>query len=186
MDLACAKVSPEKSFTRPAALQTFIKRKLLVSTFVVYLGAVAAITIVPTHLSGFRLPLSYHINIIPFGYSFTCYRNAWEKYYDLKKNCLLNTFGNLALFLPLGILLPLSGERFRTLKRVLLIALCLSVSIETIQFILRFFGNLRAVDIDDVIINTLGACLGYALYACFRRLRNRTKTTETQETADRS
>ena len=146
------------------SLEQIIKRSFLIAVFIVYLGVVAAITIVPTHLTGFKLPLSYHINIIPFGYSFTCYRNAWGIYRDLKTNCLMNTFGNLALFLPFGILLPLSGQRFRTLKRVLLIALCLSVSIETIQFVLRFFGNPRAVDIDDVILNTAGACLGFAVY----------------------
>jgi len=82
----------------------------------------------------------------------------------------MNTFGNLALLLPLGILLPLAGERFRGLKRLLLIALCLSVSIETIQFVMRFFGNPRAVDIDDVIINTVGACLGYGVFKVFKKL----------------
>jgi len=47
---------------------------------------------------------------------------------------------------------------------VLLFALLLSLSVESIQFLLRFFGNPRAVDIDDVILNTLGACVGFALY----------------------
>ena len=104
--------------------------------------------------------------------------------------CLRNTLGNLALFLPLGILLPLVSNQFRTLKRVLLLVLCLSVSIETIQFVLRFFGNPRAVDIDDVILNTLGACLGFAVYKYGRRKAEsrgqnteyRRQETESQET----
>ena len=50
------------------------------------------------------------------------------------------------------------------LLRVMTIAFCLSLSIETIQFFSRFIGSLRAVDIDDVLLNTLGACLGYAVY----------------------
>ena len=79
----------------------------------------------------------------------------------------MNTLGNIALFLPLGILLPLLSNRFRSLSRVLLVALCLSLSIETTQFVLRFVGNPRAVDIDDVILNTLGACLGFAFYTYF-------------------
>jgi len=65
---------------------------------------------------------------------------------------------------PLGILLPLVSNRFLTFKRVLLFALFLSLSVESIQFLLRFFGNPRAVDIDDVILNTLGACVGFAFY----------------------
>ena len=88
----------------------------------------------------------------------------------------MNTFGNLALLLPLGILLPLISHRFRTLKRVLLLALCLSVGIEASQFVLRFFGNLRAVDIDDVILNTLGACLGFAFYKVFKTGDRRQET----------
>ena len=47
---------------------------------------------------------------------------------------------------------------------MLLFALLLSLSVELIQFLLSFFGNPRAVDIDDVILNTLGACIGFALY----------------------
>ena len=50
---------------------------------------------------------------------------------------------------------------------MLLFALLLSLSVESIQFLLRFFGNPRAVDIDDVILNTLGACVGFALYRSF-------------------
>jgi glycopeptide antibiotics resistance protein len=76
----------------------------------------------------------------------------------------MNTLGNVALFLPLGVLLPLVSNRFRLLKRVLVVALCMSLSIEAIQFVLRFLGNPRAVDIDDVILNTLGGCLGFAVY----------------------
>ena len=145
-------------------MQTSLKRKLLLGTFVLYLGIVAVPTIVPTHLSRFKNPHWYHINIVPLGYSFTCFLQNQMEHPHITAFCLRNTLGNFALFLPLGILLPLISKRFLTLRRVLLTALCLSVSIETIQFALRFFGNPRAVDIDDVILNTVGACLGFAVY----------------------
>ena len=86
----------------------------------------------------------------------------------LTRFCLRNTLGNVALFMPLGILLPLVDTRFRSLKRVLLLALCLSLTIETLQFALRFVGNPRAVDIDDVLLNTLGACLGFLIYRALK------------------
>ena len=66
--------------------------------------------------------------------------------------------------MPLGILLPLISTRFQSVKRMLLLALCVSLTIETLQFVLRFVGNARAVDIDDVILNTLGACVGFVIY----------------------
>jgi len=130
----------------------------------VYLLVVASITVIPTHVSRIRSPHSDHINLIPGDYSLRCYRNAWSTNTDLKGFCVINTVGNVVLFLPLGVLLPLVSSRFRLLKRVLVFACCLSLSIEVIQFVLRFFGNARAVDIDDVILNTLGACLGFAVY----------------------
>jgi glycopeptide antibiotics resistance protein len=148
-------------------LATANKTKLLVITLVVYLGVVFAFTIVPTHLSGFKNPRSYHINVIPLGYSFTCFLQDANQHPHITTFCLRNTLGNLALFVPLGILLPLVSNRFLSLKRVLLFALMLSVGVEAMQFLLRFFGNPRAVDIDDVILNAVGACLGFAIYKSF-------------------
>ena len=150
--------------------------------FIVYLGVVAAITIVPTHLTGFRNPHSFHINFIPLDYSFSCFMQDWGRDKSPTAFCLRNTIGNFALFVPLGMLLPLVSKRFPRLKRVLVFALCLSVSIESIQFVLRFFGNPRAVDIDDVILNTLGACFGYALY----RISNPRTSGKARDDEDRS
>jgi glycopeptide antibiotics resistance protein len=148
-------------------LATSNKTKLLGAALVLNIGVIFAFTIVPTHLSGFRNPRSYHINIIPLGYSFTCFLQDSNQHPHITTFCLRNTLGNLALFVPLGILLPLVSKRFLSLKRVLLFALMLSVGVEAIQFLLRFFGNPRAVDIDDVILNALGACVGFAIYKSF-------------------
>lgn len=125
---------------------------------------VAAITIIPTHIARLRSPHSDHVNLIPLEYSFKCVLQAHRLHPDLMAFCLRNTLGNIVLFLPLGILLPLTFARFRSLKRVMAIAFCLSLSIETIQFFSRFIGSPRAVDIDDVLLNTLGACLGFVVY----------------------
>jgi glycopeptide antibiotics resistance protein len=153
--------------------------RLIIATFVVYLAVVAALTVVPTHLARIRSADPNHINIIPFGYSFKCYRIALYQYPQQTISCLRNTFGNIAMFVPLGILLPLLAIRFQSLKRVLLLALGASLTIETIQFFLRFVGNPRAVDIDDVILNTLGACLGFAIYRTLMRLPVRDERTAT-------
>ena len=148
-------------------LPTSNKTKLLVATLVVYIGVIFAFTIFPTRITGFRNPRSYHVNVIPLGYSFTCFLQDPNQHPHITTFCLRNTLGNLALFVPLGILLPLVSNRFLRFKRVLLFAVFLSLSVESIQFLLRFFGNPRAVDIDDVILNTLGACVGFAFYKSF-------------------
>src|SRR6476646_9624327 len=149
------------------ALPTTFKRIVLLTTFAVYLAVAAALTVVPTHLSRVRSLQSAHINLTPFDYSYRCYRDAFGTYRDLKFVCVRNTLGNIALFLPLGVMLPLISNRIQTLKRVFAVAILLAISIEATQFVLRFVGNPRAVDIDDVILNTLGACLGFGFYKSF-------------------
>jgi glycopeptide antibiotics resistance protein len=139
-------------------------RGLLIKFFAAYLLVVAALTIVPTHVSSFSRPQSNHINLVPVVYSFTCFLQDQRAHPHLARFCLKNALGNIALFLPLGILLPLVSDRWRSLKRVVLLACCLSVSIETIQFFSAYIGSPRAVDIDDVLLNTLGACLGFVIY----------------------
>jgi glycopeptide antibiotics resistance protein len=143
------------------------RKKLLVTTLVLYLLVVAALTIIPTSISRGVDPHSVHINLTPLGYSFRCFRQDRLAHPHLTEFCLRNTLGNIALFLPLGLLLPLTFDRLRSWRRVIAIAFCLSLSIETIQFFSRFIGSLRAVDIDDVLLNTLGACLGFAIYRYF-------------------
>jgi glycopeptide antibiotics resistance protein len=79
---------------------------------------------------------------------------------------LKNVGGNILLFMPLGFLLPILWERFKRLKNTVLIALLVSVCIESLQLLeLRLnIAFARAVDIDDVICNVFGAFLGYLLY----------------------
>ena len=141
-----------------------MKRNLIAGILILYLLVVAALTIVPTRLSRVRSPHSDHVNLVPFEYSFKCVLIAHRRHPDLMTFCLRNTFGNIMLFLPLGIMLPLWDPRFRSVKTLILTAACLSLSIETIQFVLRFIGSARAVDVDDVLLNTLGACLGFGVF----------------------
>ncbi|WP_374227714.1 VanZ family protein [Streptomyces sp. CJ_13] len=68
--------------------------------------------------------------------------------------------GNLLLGLPFGVLLPVLLPPARGLVRVAVVTLCLMTLVELIQ------GALvtgRVFDIDDVILNTAGALLGYLL-----------------------
>ncbi len=71
--------------------------------------------------------------------------------------------GNIFMLLPLGIYLPLIYQSFRKgggFFWVLLISFIASVLIELMQLATRF----RSADIDDVILNIAGACVGYVIY----------------------
>ncbi|KOU23494.1 membrane protein [Streptomyces sp. WM6372] len=68
--------------------------------------------------------------------------------------------GNLLLGLPFGVLLPVLLPPARGLLRVGAVTVCLMTLVELVQ------GALvtgRVFDIDDVILNTAGALLGYLL-----------------------
>jgi glycopeptide antibiotics resistance protein len=88
--------------------------------------------------------------------------------YESKKDLLLNIIGNFALFIPTGIVTPILYRNLASLKKVTLTGFLISLTIEIIQ--LPF--AVRASDVDDLILNTAGCLLGYALYRLFRRKEN--------------
>lgn len=69
---------------------------------------------------------------------------------------------NILIFVPIGFLLGCVNKDIGW-KRVMVITVCISASIEILQFILhRGF-----TEVDDVIHNTLGAIVGFGLYSIF-------------------
>ena len=72
--------------------------------------------------------------------------------------------GNLVMLLPLGIYIPLLFPGLSGFFRVFIICLFVSISIELMQLI----TSVRSTDIDDVILNTSGAVVGYILYKFLR------------------
>lgn len=70
---------------------------------------------------------------------------------------------NVIMFIPLGILLPLISRVSGVLAATGVSALA-SLSIELTQLLSYIaFNNGRACDINDILVNTLGGVIGYAL-----------------------
>jgi glycopeptide antibiotics resistance protein len=76
------------------------------------------------------------------------------------------------LFVPLGLLLPLVGRRLR-FWTALQIAAAVSIGIEVAQYLSRPWSN-RLADVNDVILNVLGACLGLLIVTLLRIRPGRT------------
>ncbi|MCA1634647.1 MAG: VanZ family protein [Acidobacteria bacterium] len=149
-------------------------RELLLTSFFLYLVFVAALTVVPIPMSRFRVPGSSEVNLVPILNSLKCLPPTLTARRNVFLYCLQNMAGNIFLFLPLGFFLPLVSDRFGTIKRVLLVALVLSSSIEVVQFLSRLIGTFRTVDVDDVILNTLGAGVGFLLFTLVKRKKKLT------------
>lgn len=78
---------------------------------------------------------------------------------------LINIVGNVVMFLPWGFGLTLLWKKNRSLPRVILFSVALPVLIEFSQL---FIG--RSVDVDDLILNFAGGCLGAGVYFWGRRI----------------
>ncbi|WHX24235.1 VanZ family protein [Streptomyces malaysiensis subsp. malaysiensis] len=68
--------------------------------------------------------------------------------------------GNVLLGAPFGVLLPMLVPRTRGAVRVAVVTALVMVAVETVQGLIV---EGRAFDIDDVILNTTGALLGYVV-----------------------
>ena len=87
---------------------------------------------------------------------------------------MVNILGNVAAFLPLGFLLPSFVKGRGAALRVALISLALSLLVESLQYL----SGRRTADVDDLILNTLGGLLGYALSKGWRRIGGRSPLTQ--------
>jgi glycopeptide antibiotics resistance protein len=63
-------------------------------------------------------------------------------------------------------------KRFRSAGQVIWVAAASSASIEISQYLAQFISSYRTSDVDDVILNTVGAFLGMLAVRAFVHLRN--------------
>ena len=89
--------------------------------------------------------------------------------YDRKREAAINIIGNIAMFIPTGIILPIMYKRLDCFGKVLFAGAGLSLVIEMIQ--LLFPGSVT--DIDDLLLNTAGAAIGYGIYKLARSFRRK-------------
>ncbi len=83
-----------------------------------------------------------------------------SKYGKVNASILSQIFLNVMMCVPLGFLLPIVfPKRFNKFSSVFLTSFGLSLSTEVIQLL-----TARALDIDDIIANTLGGMLGFSIF----------------------
>lgn len=89
-----------------------------------------------------------------FFYLFTQYRGKVPYFVKI---AFVNLAGNVVLFVPLGIFLPAIWKVQRKLPVFILSVILLISLVEIMQFMTR----LGSCDIDDLILNLLGALIGF-------------------------
>lgn len=138
-----------------------IKRNFLYSLFIIYMVLMIGVTLFPIPWQHIKSFISSPVNYIPF-------KSIYETLtsHDSAREIARQLAGNIIMFFPLGILLQFINRHKKSINN-LMIAIGISFSIEILQGIigLTIAGFLyRTVDIDDVILNTIGYMLGFAIY----------------------
>lgn len=142
-------------------------REITMLIFSVFLAGLASQTVIPQislDAGGFHFVTggTHRTNLVPF-------RVVLETYREVAKGniqyFIINFLGNVILFIPLGLVIPLLWKT-STCKTVLM-GFCSSFFIEFCQLFLA-----RGTDVDDLILNTSGVLLGALFYLLLQKYCN--------------
>ena len=126
-----------------------LPRVAVAAALSIYVAGIVANTIFPIFLDapGSDEPWSPSVALVPF------------VDYEVEDALI-----NVAVFVPLGVLIPLLVTRPRW-RTVLAISARASLAIELLQLAAqRLFGGGHIADVNDFIFNVTGAALGYVLF----------------------
>lgn len=102
--------------------------------------------------------LKNSFNIIPFKTIFNYIYRLFSMSINLNI-VITNLIGNLVCLMPLGLFIPLLFKKYNNTKSILVISITLVFIIEILQFI-TLSGS---CDIDDIILNVLGAYIAFKI-----------------------
>ncbi|OZB99048.1 hypothetical protein CJP46_00650 [Paenibacillus sp. XY044] len=110
---------------------------------------------------GRRPGSSFHYNVIPLRtirlyiqYGWTMSPIIW----------IINLFGNMAVFVPFGLLLPLLIKKLQSWLVLTAVFVSFILIVERAQMLLR----VGSFDVDDVILNTFGVWIGWTISSIWR------------------
>ena len=146
---------------------TWSKREAALAVFVLFMVGLLVLTVGPPCRRIYdgpggivgRIQRGEGVNLVPFRSIIDYFQHYVRGYFEV------NFIGNILMFMPWGFGLVLLWRCQQRISSIVLCALGLTLFIETVQL---FIG--RSVDVDDIILNFLGSCLGAILYFFLRKL----------------
>ncbi|MBB3151068.1 glycopeptide antibiotics resistance protein [Paenibacillus endophyticus] len=146
-------------------IQFMILRVVFLITFLVYLLLLLKVILFKAaspftmmdylldfNLKDFKRSLTLSSNFVPFK-TISSYA-----FHTSNQNIVIrNVVGNIILFIPFGFLLPVIAGRKLNFVQLIISSFLLSLFLELIQL----FSRIGSFDVDDLLLNTLGAILGF-------------------------
>lgn len=148
---------------RSAIKNVPLRRSLLISVFIIYMTAVVSVTFFPVvysmEVSSIFGSFENAVQTVPFH----TIKNMLK--YAPKRMAFEQVGGNIIMTVPFGILVP-SLVKNRKIPLLILYAIAFPLCIETLQLLVgAAVGTFyRMADIDDIILNFMGAVIGYLIY----------------------
>ncbi|MCS0788358.1 VanZ family protein [Cytobacillus pseudoceanisediminis] len=149
-----------------------IIRLIMGISFLFYLGALTVLLFFISRGFWSDMPLMEYMklssNFVPFktinGYVLAISNGSMNLIIPIK-----NLAGNVAAFLPMGIFLPYF---IRTLNRIKSFAVTMTVMILSVE-IIQLVTRRGSLDIDDFILNIIGALIGFGLWKAMTARKTR-------------
>ena len=105
----------------------------------------------------YRTHLKYATNFIPFkeisAYLTNMFRGSF-------RYSVVNIFGNLIAFSPMGFFLPVLFKKLRKFIPFIIVTVGIIAAVEALQFLLL----VGRCDIDDLMLNSIGAIIAYFIF----------------------
>lgn len=146
-----------------------ISKIILYSFFYLYIISLVVVTIFPIPIQWLKEIWIYwwNNNFIPFYSIIDILSNSNLGIITKLKQIL----GNIIIFIPIGFLVPFIWKSKKNITNIFLLGIIFSFSIESLQYIisLLLWFSYKVTDIDDILLNTLWAIIGFFLYRIFQR-----------------
>lgn len=133
------------------------RQKLGWVLFILYLCFLAHLMFFSESFGRTDTSRGYQYNLVPFNEI-----TRYFQHYDVV-GCtlfLINIVGNVAAFMPFGFFLPIISRRSKKWYNTVMLGFGFSLTLETLQLIFM----VGSFDVDDMILNTLGAAVGFTVY----------------------
>lgn len=125
--------------------------------FILYLCLLAYLMFFSESFGRTDTSRGYRYNLVPFNEI-----TRYFRYYDVVGILLflINIVGNVTAFAPFGFFLPIISRRSKKWYNTVMLGFGFSLILETLQLIFM----VGSFDVDDMILNTLGAAVGFGAY----------------------